>query len=204
MILYYFCPTLGQKLKKLRLSMGLTQVELGANIGIDGRVISRIENDIIWPDKRTLEAIAFFFRRDIEYFINDQLLREGESFRRVEQMLQVYEGSLDNDKGSVFVNYFTGDKSLMMGEKTFLLRVDRKLSEGYNIPEGTDLLVSQIPTFVSNDRLLISNNGSLRIVLYECIKGVGYIRNYKSDEKPVPITADDEICGIVRGAIGYC
>jgi transcriptional regulator with XRE-family HTH domain len=62
--------TLGQKLKELRESKGLTQTELEKILGIPNQSISNYERDFREPDYDTLKRFAKFFNVSIDYLLS--------------------------------------------------------------------------------------------------------------------------------------
>ena len=61
----------GWKLKSLRLSKGLTQVELADKLGISRSNISKYENGLNFPDHDYLDRICEFFNVSKSYLIRD-------------------------------------------------------------------------------------------------------------------------------------
>ncbi|MDO4543347.1 MAG: helix-turn-helix transcriptional regulator [Clostridia bacterium] len=57
-------PTTGQKIRELRLEKGLTQKRLGEIIGVDGRTVSKWENDGGLPDVGILPALSLALGAD--------------------------------------------------------------------------------------------------------------------------------------------
>ncbi|MCI8388115.1 MAG: helix-turn-helix transcriptional regulator [Clostridiales bacterium] len=68
---------LNEKIKELRLSFNLSQVELGKQLGVSKQCISNWENDNIQPSVDMLIRIARFFNVSCDYlldFDNKQLV----------------------------------------------------------------------------------------------------------------------------------
>lgn len=59
--------TMGQRIRELRLSLGMTQGKLAATLGVSKSAIGMYETDRREPDNSTLEAIADFFNVDMDY-----------------------------------------------------------------------------------------------------------------------------------------
>ena len=60
---------LNEKIKKLRLSYNLSQVELANSLGVSKQCISNWENDNVQPSIEMLVKIARFFNVSADYFI---------------------------------------------------------------------------------------------------------------------------------------
>ena len=58
-----------QRIKYLRQSKGLNQVQLGENLGVKKQTISNWENDNIMPSVEMLEKIATFFQVSTDYLL---------------------------------------------------------------------------------------------------------------------------------------
>ena len=59
----------GTLIKQLREEKGLTQSELGAQIGTDGNVISRWERKKASPSNNYLSKLADFFDKPVDFFM---------------------------------------------------------------------------------------------------------------------------------------
>lgn len=67
-----------QRIKYLRQSKGLNQVQLGENLGVKKQTISNWENDNIMPSVEMLEKIATFFQVSTDYLLGrDDALVDG-------------------------------------------------------------------------------------------------------------------------------
>lgn len=62
-------PTFGTHLKELRLSRGLSQADLAAQIHIAPNSVARYENGLREPDLDTIKTIALFFGVDFNYLL---------------------------------------------------------------------------------------------------------------------------------------
>jgi transcriptional regulator with XRE-family HTH domain len=67
---------LGQKLKEIRKDKNISQDELAEKIGIDGRQISRYENDKMSPSIEVLIKIADTFNISVDYLLFDNIPRK--------------------------------------------------------------------------------------------------------------------------------
>jgi transcriptional regulator with XRE-family HTH domain len=67
--------SLGKKLKQLRKEKGWSQDELAANAGIDGRQISRYENDRVVPSVDVVIKIAKAYDVSLDFLLLDQATR---------------------------------------------------------------------------------------------------------------------------------
>lgn len=59
--------TMGQRIKELRQSLGMTQLALSEAIGVSKSAIGMYETDKREPDNKTLDCIADFFNVDLDY-----------------------------------------------------------------------------------------------------------------------------------------
>jgi len=79
--------TLGEKIRELRVTKGLTQSELGSGV-VTPSMISQIESDKARPSYAVLEAIAKKLDTPIEYFVLDVMTQlEASTTHRVGQAL---------------------------------------------------------------------------------------------------------------------
>ena len=65
-------PEIGQKIRRLRVRLGLTQEELAARTELTKGFISQLENDITSPSIATLMDILEALGTDISAFFNDR------------------------------------------------------------------------------------------------------------------------------------
>lgn len=65
--------TIGQKIKKLRESKGLSQKALGELAGISDSIISAYEKDKKKPGRDTVIKLAATLNVDVNYLINDEV-----------------------------------------------------------------------------------------------------------------------------------
>lgn len=70
--------TLGQKVRRLREAMGITQKELGEMLGVSYSMVTQIETDRTQPSLRTLNNLADIFGISSVYFLMDN---EDDYFR---------------------------------------------------------------------------------------------------------------------------
>lgn len=63
--------TLGEKIRELRRKKGLSQEELGFEIGISRQTVSKWESDSMQPTTENIRALCDFFSVTAEYFIGD-------------------------------------------------------------------------------------------------------------------------------------
>lgn len=69
---YNFLMNIGEKIKGLRESRGLTQRNLALRLEISNATISRIEKNIVIPDLNTINKIANFFNVKTDYLIGKE------------------------------------------------------------------------------------------------------------------------------------
>lgn len=67
--------TMGQRIKELRKSLGMTQFSLAEAIGVSKSAIGMYETDKREPDNETLECIADYFNVDIDYLYGKSDIR---------------------------------------------------------------------------------------------------------------------------------
>ena len=60
---------LNDKIKELRKSFGISQVELAASLGVSKQCVSNWENDNVQPSVETLVSIAKFFKVSTDYLL---------------------------------------------------------------------------------------------------------------------------------------
>lgn len=65
--MYYF--KFGENLKKLRVSHGLTQKELGDKVGLSKAVVSKYENGLGYPTFEGLIRLASYFNVTTDYLL---------------------------------------------------------------------------------------------------------------------------------------
>lgn len=63
---------IGENIAKLRLTRGLTQVDLGREIGLTSSAISNIENATSYPYVDKLIGFANFFGVTMDYMLTDK------------------------------------------------------------------------------------------------------------------------------------
>lgn len=63
------CCNLGENLKKLRKNRGLTQKELGAQVGLSKAVVSKYENAMGYPTYDVLIRLAHYFGVTTDYLL---------------------------------------------------------------------------------------------------------------------------------------
>ena len=68
---------IGQNIKFLRKSIGLTQEELAKNIGVNRAVIGSYEENRATPKLSVLQDISYFFNISIDALIKQKLWEEA-------------------------------------------------------------------------------------------------------------------------------
>lgn len=63
--------SLGEKIRKLRLSKDITQKELADQLNVSFQTVSKWENNINEPDLASLKKIANIFNCPIDFFFED-------------------------------------------------------------------------------------------------------------------------------------
>lgn len=69
---------IGRNIAKLRVSRGLSQGDLGREIGLTPSAISNIENAISYPSVDTLIRFASFFSVTMDYLLTDKNVNQLE------------------------------------------------------------------------------------------------------------------------------
>lgn len=80
---------IGENIRFLRKKNGMTQVELGKCVGVEGATITRYENNVIIPSLETLRKIADAFGIDTVYLTHSE--EERESLKAMEKKLEKME-----------------------------------------------------------------------------------------------------------------
>jgi len=60
--------SLGNKIRKLRKTLGLTQEQLAEKVGIDDKHLSKIENGLHLPTYKTIEKLSLALKTDLINF----------------------------------------------------------------------------------------------------------------------------------------
>ena len=92
---------LNEKIKKLRLSYNLSQVELANSLGVSKQCISNWENDNVQPSIEMLVKIARFFNVSADYLLDmdEKVLNDvqGLSEREIAHIKLLIQDLLDKD-----------------------------------------------------------------------------------------------------------
>lgn len=97
--------TFGQKIKKLRKDLNLSQVEL-ANILKCTRVyISSIENGKSYPGRKTCQKFADFFNVSIDWLLNDTQFNTN--LNKKETELVIAYRAMNQEKAKMFLKLIT-------------------------------------------------------------------------------------------------
>ena len=92
---------LSEKIKKLRLSYNLSQVELANSLGVSKQCISNWENDNVQPSIEMLVKIARFFNVSADYLLDmdEKVLIDvqGLSEREIAHIKLLIQDLLDKD-----------------------------------------------------------------------------------------------------------
>jgi transcriptional regulator with XRE-family HTH domain len=83
--------TIGQRIKKLRLSKEWSQMELAKKINSDNRQVSRYEHDKIFPAGETLVKLAKAFSVTIDYLAMGELSGEANERLKDKELLELFE-----------------------------------------------------------------------------------------------------------------
>lgn len=74
---------IGENLKKLRVSKGLTQEQLAEVFGVSAQAVSRWENNAAYPDITLLPGLAVFYDTSVDAIVGMDEIRQEESLRRI-------------------------------------------------------------------------------------------------------------------------
>ena len=105
---------IGGNISKLRVARGLTQENLGKQIGLTPSAISNIENAISYPSVDTLIRFASFFSVTMDYLLTDKDIKLEEL--HLKSKLLTTEMFLKSDKPQK-CSYEIGDKKYFFEER---------------------------------------------------------------------------------------
>ena len=105
---------IGGNISKLRVARGLTQENLGKQIGLTPSAISNIENAISYPSVDTLIRFASFFSVTMDYLLTDKDIKLEEL--HFKSKLLTAEMFLKSGK-SLKCSYEIGDKKYFFEER---------------------------------------------------------------------------------------
>lgn len=75
--------TLGENLKKCRLSKGMTQEQAAEIFGVSAQAVSRWENSAAYPDITLLPGIAIFYDTTVDALLGMDAIRAEDAMRRI-------------------------------------------------------------------------------------------------------------------------
>ena len=78
---------IGRNIARLRVSRGLSQGDLGKEIGLTPSAISNIENAISYPSVDTLIRFAIFFSVTVDYLLTDKDFKQLEELQLKSKLL---------------------------------------------------------------------------------------------------------------------
>lgn len=91
--------TVGVKLKRIRLELGLTQGEMGDKLGVSNAQISRYENDNVVPDILTIQRYMKISGLDANYFLGKgKYQKEYEHVIVNNEMIEIYQSYCELSK----------------------------------------------------------------------------------------------------------
>lgn len=109
---------IGENLKKLRLSKGLTQEQAAEVFGVSPQAISRWENDSAYPDITLLPGIAIFYDTSIDAIVSMDELRRTEKLNRVHgEVLELVARGCEEEAVALLkatLKLHPGDEGLLM------------------------------------------------------------------------------------------
>ena len=100
----------GSRLKALRLSKGLTGLELGEILNVSNKTISTWENNTREPNQEMTSAIAKFFNVSTDYLINGTTSTafkptlSDRDEKDIQKRLELLMNDLDSETGLAFYN----------------------------------------------------------------------------------------------------
>lgn len=68
--------TIGQKLKKLRIKKGITQLEVAKHVGVNFQTIYKYEKDIVVPPTEMLLKLAKYFNVTTDFLLDTDDIQE--------------------------------------------------------------------------------------------------------------------------------
>ena len=78
---------IGRNIAKLRVSRGLSQGDLGKEIGLTPSAISNIENSISYPSVDTMIRFASYFSVTLDFLITDKDVKQLEELQLKSKLL---------------------------------------------------------------------------------------------------------------------
>lgn len=81
--------TIGNKIKKIRLSKNISQLQLASKLGVSGTYISRIERGAVKINLRRLSQIAKILDVSVNNLMDGRYIDEGEYIK--EDLLELFE-----------------------------------------------------------------------------------------------------------------
>lgn len=106
---------IGRNIAKLRVSRGLSQGDLGKEIGLTPSAISNIENAVSYPSIDTLIRFATYFSVTMDYLLSDKDVKQLEELHFKSKLLtaEMFLKSGKPQKSS----YEIGDKKYFFEER---------------------------------------------------------------------------------------
>lgn len=80
---------IGKNIAKLRISRGLTQGDLGREIGLTSSAVSNIENATSYPSVDTLIGFANFFGVTMDYLLTDKNFKQLDELHLKSKLLTI-------------------------------------------------------------------------------------------------------------------
>jgi len=84
-----------KNIKKARIVIGLSQMQLGARLGVSDKTISAYEQGRAIPPIHTLKRISEITKKPLEYFFSENSSDEYD-FRKIEEKLDIVIKELQN------------------------------------------------------------------------------------------------------------
>jgi transcriptional regulator with XRE-family HTH domain len=86
--------TLGERIKRLRLSKNMSQARFGSKLGISGKSISAYENDLCVPSLRVMESMSSTY--DVSFIPENNKQNISKKIQDLKKYLIELESILEN------------------------------------------------------------------------------------------------------------
>lgn len=215
--------TIGEKIRRLRKALNLTQKEVAEGIGIKAAAVTQWENDVTKPSGQNLLALANILKTPPEYLVASSVgayeIRESSpaylvdktkiNLRRIPVISSVQAGSWRE----VVDNFHPGDADYWqettanVSDKSFALKVEGKSmqnpSGSPSIPNGSIVIVDP-EVEATNGKIVVAKLPYTEeaVIKKLVIDGSNnYLESLNPDYKPILIDSECIIVGVVRQVI---
>ena len=87
---------IGERLRNLRKKSGLTQAELGSELGLSASAVGMYEQNRREPDNRTLIKYAGFFDVTVDFLVGADSGEQREVVDEIRRLIQSHDGLIFN------------------------------------------------------------------------------------------------------------